>query len=60
MKVRIKKLPNSPNFAYGGQQPGGALDVIPAAFGGNNYRDEAETGMEVKQSLTAVSRDEAN
>ena len=60
MKVRIKRLPNSPNFAYGGQQPGGALDVIPAAFGGNNYMSEAETGMEVKQSLTAVPRDEAN
>ena len=60
MKVRIKRLPNSPNFAYGGQQPGGALDVLPAAFGGNNYMGEAETGMEVKQSLTAVPRDEAN
>tara|TARA_R110001606_G_scaffold35124_2_gene102566 strand:- start:7681 stop:10359 length:2679 start_codon:yes stop_codon:yes gene_type:complete len=59
MKVRIKSLGGLNKKAYGGQQPDGALDVTPAAWGGGDM-SSAKKGAEVKQSLTAVPRKEAN
>ena len=55
MRVRIKKIPSA---AYGGQQPDGALDVTPAAWGGASTVNEANN--KVKKTLSAVPRNQAN
>ena len=51
MKVRIKKLGNLNKAAYGGQQPDGALDVVPSAWGGGDLKGARE-GIQVKKTLT--------
>ena len=56
MRVKIKKVPSA---AYGGQQPGGALDVTPSAWGGADV-DAKDQSLNVKKSLTRVPRGEAN
>ena len=58
MKVRIKKLGNLKQAAYGGQQPDGALDVTPTSFGGSMA--SAQEGVQVQKTLTRESREEAN
>ena len=60
MKVRIKKLGNLNKAAYGGQQPDGALDVVPSAFGGGDYRNTSTPEAKVGKTLTSVPREEAN
>ena len=59
MKVRIKKLGKLKSAAYGGQQPDGALDVTPSAFGGSDMYS-ANEGMQVQKTLTSEPREEAN
>ncbi len=56
MRVKIKKIPNA---AYGGQQPNGALDVTPSAWGGADVDSKGQKSN-VKKTLTSVPRDEAN
>ena len=59
MKVRIKKLGNLNKAAYGGQQPDGALDVVPSAWGGGDLKSARE-GVQVKKTLTSEPREKAN
>jgi len=59
MKVRIKKLGKLNKVAYGGQQPDGALDVVPSAWGGGNLKGARE-GIQVKKTLTSEPREKAN
>ena len=59
MRVRIKKLGNLNKAAYGGQQPDGALDIIPSAWGGGDLRG-AQEGVQVQRTLTSEPREEAN
>ena len=56
MRVKIKKIPNA---AYGGQQPGGALDVTSSAWSSAESKGGTEN-LKVKKTLTAVPRDKAN
>ena len=58
MKVRIKKLGNLKQAAYGGQQPDGALDVTPTSFGGSMA--SAQEGVQVQKTLTREPREDAN
>jgi len=60
MKVKIKSLGNLNKKAYGGQQPDGALDVTPAAWGGGDYKDMSTPKAKIGKTLTSVPRDEAN
>jgi hypothetical protein len=60
MKVRIKSLGKLSKKAYGGQQPDGALDVTPAAWGGGDYKDMSTPKAKIGKTLTSVPRDEAN
>ena len=60
MKVRIKSLGNLNKKAYGGQQPDGALDVTPAAWGGGDYKDMSTPKAKIGKTLTSVPRDKAN
>mgnify|MGYP000262170520 CR=1 FL=1 len=57
MRVRIKKMPNA---AYGGQQPDGALDVTPSAWGGADVNKDNIGKSSINKSLTAVPRSMAN
>jgi hypothetical protein len=56
MRVKIKKVPNA---AYGGQQPNGALDVTPSAWGGADVDSKGQK-LNVRKTLTSVPRSEAN
>jgi hypothetical protein len=57
MRVRIKKMPSA---AYGGQQPDGALDVTPSAWGGADVNKDNIGKSSINKSLTAVPRSMAN
>ncbi len=57
MRVKIKKMPNA---AYGGQQPDGALDVTPSAWGGADVNKGNVAKSQVNKSLTSVPRSMAN
>ena len=59
MKVRIKKLGKLNKAAYGGQQPDGALDVVPSAWGGGDLKGARES-IQVKKTLTSEPREKAN
>ena len=56
MRVKITKIPNA---AYGGQQPDGALDVTPSAWGGADVDSKGQK-LNVRKTLTSVPRKEAN
>ena len=56
MRVKIKKIPTA---AYGGQQPNGALDVTPSAWGGADVDSKGQK-LNVRKTLTSVPRKEAN
>ena len=60
MKVRIKSLGKLSKKAYGGQQPDGALDVTPAAWGGGDYKSMSTPKAKIGKTLTSVPRDKAN
>ena len=55
MKVRIKKLGSLNKAAYGGQQSGGALNVVPNSFSGGGVPEE-----KVTKTLSKVPRKDAN
>lgn len=57
MRVRVKKMPSA---AYGGQQPDGALDVTPSAWGGADVNKDNVSKLSISKSLTAVPRSMAN
>ena len=57
MRVKVKKMPNA---AYGGQQPGGALDVTPSAWGGGDVNKDNLGKSRVNKSLTPIPRSLAN
>ena len=53
MRVKIKKIPTA---AYGGQQPNGALDVTPSAWGGADVDSKGQKFQKILLFLVTLAK----